>query len=229
MIIAHHLNKKFNQRHALQDVSFSIDQGEWVSILGSNGAGKTTLNRILSLLTRPTSGRAQVADLWLDKDPDQVRRRIGVVSHHPLLYTDLSVWENLHFYATMYAIDRPQERIAALLQQSGLYERRTDLVRSLSRGMQQRLALARALLHQPTVLLLDEPFTGLDVQACQFLTGIMQQAAQERITVLMTTHDVEYALANSQRLLVLVKGRLLLDKKSGLLGKTEIIQLMNEE
>ena len=226
MIVVNKLDKKFGALQALHDVSFELAQGQWAALLGPNGAGKTTLNRILAALARPSSGRAQVAGVWLDQHPEQAREKIGVVSHQPLLYGDLSAWENLKFYAAMYAVDRPDERIAGLLQQTGLWPRRGDLVRTFSRGMQQRLALSRAMLHQPRVLLLDEPFTGLDVNATQLLTDFMQQAIHEQVTVLMTTHDVEYALTYSQRILVLVNGHLRLNQESASLQPDQVADLL---
>lgn len=229
MIIAQQLCKKFGSQVALDKVSFEIRQGQWVALLGANGAGKTTLNRILALLTRPSAGKAQVAGLWLHEQPDRVRQRIGVVGHHPLLYGDLSALENLTFYASMYGLAQPQDRIRFLLHQTGLDNRREDLVRTFSRGMQQRLALARAMLHQPSVLLLDEPFTGLDVHAGKLLTEFMVQAVQQQVTVLMTTHDVDYALAHTHKVLVLVKGRLLLDRDSHQVQAAQIAGLLQEQ
>ena len=228
MIQASNLGKKFGPLQALADVSFDLAQGEWAALLGPNGAGKTTLIRILAALTRPNSGRACVAGVGSDENPDAIRRRIGVVSHQPLLYGDLSAWENLKFYASMFGVSQPTERIETLLTQTGLWLRRQDAVRTFSRGMQQRLALARAMLHEPSVLLLDEPFTGLDVNAAGLLTDFMEQAIRRHVTVLMTTHDVEYALNHSQRILVLVKGRLLLNEASGETTSAQVAELLLE-
>jgi heme exporter protein A len=229
MIVSQGLSKSFGTLQALAEVDFHIDQGQWVALLGPNGAGKTTLNRILAGLARPTAGRAQVADVWLHERPDQVRERIGVVSHHTLLYGELSALENLNFYAAMYGVPHAKDRIEQLLQQVGLWQRRHDAVRTFSRGMQQRLALSRAMLHQPTVLLLDEPFTGLDINATRLLTEFVQHAIADRVTVLMTTHDVDYALAHSQQVFVLRQGRLVLNQASPQLSVGDVTDLLEEQ
>ncbi len=228
MIIAQGLWKKFGSLDALYDVSFEIGQGQWATLLGANGAGKTSLSRILAALSRPSAGRACVAGSWTDEKPEQVRERIGVVSHHTLLYDDLSAVENLKFYAAMYRVRQADERIADLLNQIGLWTRRKDPVRTFSRGMQQRLALARAMLHEPLVLLLDEPFTGLDIHAGRLLTHFMEQAVQQNVTVFMTTHDVEYTQAHSQRTLVLVQGRLCLNEESHKVAVGQVLDLLRE-
>lgn len=228
MIIAQGLWKKFGSLYALRDVSFEIGQGQWATLLGANGAGKTSLSRILAALSRPSAGRACVAGSWLDEKPERVRKQIGVVSHHTLLYDDLSAVENLKFYAAMYRVRQADERIADLLNQIGLWPRRKDPVRIFSRGMQQRLALARAMLHRPSVLLLDEPFTGLDVHAGRLLTRFMEQAVQQNVTVFMTTHDVEYAQAHSQRTLVLVQGRLCVNEESHRIAAAQVLDLLRD-
>ncbi|HPN34103.1 MAG TPA: heme ABC exporter ATP-binding protein CcmA [bacterium] len=228
MIIAQGLCKKFGSLYALRDVSFEIGQGQWVALLGANGAGKTSLSRILAALSRPSAGRACVAGQWVDEKPELVRERIGVVSHHTLLYEDLSAVENLKFYAAMYRVRQAEERMAELLNQVGLWTRRRDPVRTFSRGMQQRLALVRAMLHEPSVLLLDEPFAGLDVHASRLLTHFMEQALQQNVTVFMTTHDVEYAQAHSQRTLVLVQGRLRLNEASRQIAAGQVLDLLRD-
>jgi heme exporter protein A len=187
------------------------------------------LNRILAGLARPTAGRAQVADVWLHEQPDTIRERIGVVSHHTLLYGELSALENLNFYAAMYGVPQARDRIEQLLQQVGLWPRRHDTVRTFSRGMQQRLALSRAMLHQPRVLLLDEPFTGLDINATRLLTEFVQRAIADHVTVLMTTHDVDYALAHSQQLFVLRQGRLVLNQACAELSAGDVTHLLEEQ
>lgn len=229
MIVSQGLSKSFGTLQALAEVDFHIDQGQWVALLGPNGAGKTTLNRILAGLARPTAGRAQVADVWLHEQPDTIRERIGVVSHHTLLYGELSALENLNFYAAMYGVPQARDRIEQLLQQVGLWPRRHDTVRTFSRGMQQRLALSRAMLHQPRVLLLDEPFTGLDINATRLLTEFVQRAIADHVTVLMTTHDVDYALAHSQQLFVLRQGRLVLNQACAELSAGDVTHLLEEQ
>ena len=229
MITSRDIRKSFGPLQALKGISFTIAEAELVALLGANGAGKTTLLRILSGLARSTSGDAEVAGFNVRKTPQQVRRRIGVVSHQTFLYEDLSAGENLRFYGQMYGVAGLQERIGELLQMMELWPRRNDLVRTFSRGMQQRLALARAMLHRPAVLLLDEPFTGLDVHAIELLTRFIEKAISERVTVLMTVHDPDYALAHSQRLLVLHRGLLAIDQPAARINRGDILPLFAEK
>jgi heme exporter protein A len=162
MIEVKKLVKRFGLKTVLRGVDFHVERGEFVALLGPNGAGKTTFLRILSTLARPSLGEVKVAGYRLPHEAAQVRARLGVVSHMPLLYGDLTAAENLEFYARMYGITNYQPRITEVLNLVGLESRRHDLVRTFSRGMQQRLAIGRAVLHDPEVMLFDEPYTGLD-------------------------------------------------------------------
>jgi heme exporter protein A len=216
MIQVQDLVKSFGPRTALAGVDLSVAAGEFVTLVGPNGAGKTTLLRILATLTRPTSGTLRIAGLGLAQAGEEVRRRIGFLSHRTLLYGDLTAEQNLNFYARMYDLDEPDRgrtRVAGLLEQVGLAARRHDLVRTFSRGMQQRLSVARAVLHRPQVLLLDEPYTGLDPNAAQVLTDLLTELAGEGCTVLLTTHNLERGLTASRRVAVLVRGRLVYDER----------------
>jgi heme exporter protein A len=206
------LYKSFGHRVALAGVSLSAEAGEFVTLVGPNGAGKTTLLRILATLSRPTSGTVRIAGLDAGKAGEDVRRRIGFLSHRTLLYEDLSAEQNLRFYARMYNLDDASVRVTALLERVGLADRRHDLVRTFSRGMQQRLSVARAVLHRPQVLLLDEPYTGLDPDAAQMLTDLLADLAGEGCAVLMTTHNLERGLAAGDRVLVLAQGRIVYDE-----------------
>ncbi len=188
-------------------------QGEFVTLVGPNGAGKTTLLRILAALTRPTSGTVRIGGLDPRRDGPEVRRQIGFLSHRTLLYGDLTAEQNLRFYARMYDVEEAAARIAHLLERVGLADRRHDLVRTFSRGMQQRLAVARAVLHHPRLLLLDEPYTGLDPRAAQTMTDLMRELAGEGCTILMTTHNLERGLAVGQRIVVLARGRVVYDER----------------
>lgn len=222
MINVQHISKRFGDKQALRDISFSINKGEYVALLGVNGAGKTTLIRILSTLSKPTSGTVEVAGFSSKKNPQKVREQIGIVSHHTFLYDDLSAEENLRFYANMYGVPNPADRITELLKQVNLNSRRYDLVRTYSRGMQQRLALARALLHQPNLLLLDEPFSGLDVNASSMLTDLLKNFITAESTVLITTHDLKFALSMAHRVLVIQNGIIVLDGKSSELSEDQL-------
>jgi heme exporter protein A len=173
MIEVRHLVKTFGVKPVLRGLDFNVDPGEFVALLGPNGAGKTTFLRILATLSRPKMGEVRVAGYSLPAQAAAVRQRLGVVSHQPLLYGDLNAEENLQFYARMYALVDFESRVKNVLKMVGLYRRRRDLVREFSRGMQQRLAIARAILHDPQILLFDEPHTGLDQDASAMLDGLL--------------------------------------------------------
>jgi len=220
MIEVRGLVKSFGSKVALEGLDLDVAEGEFLTLVGPNGAGKTTLIRILATLTRPTRGSVRVAGCDLAKQGAEVRRRIGLASHQTLLYGDLSAEENLRLYGRMYEVPDLEEGITALLQRVDLDHRRHDLVRTFSRGMQQRLSLARALLHDPAILLLDEPYTGLDQHAAEVLRevlvtlssslsppklGGMKGGARSR-TVLMTTHNLERGLELCDRAAILVNG-----------------------
>jgi heme exporter protein A len=213
VIEVRNLVKSFGPRSALAGVDLSVEAGEFVTLVGPNGAGKTTLLRILATLTRPTSGTLRIAGLDPAQAGDGVRRCIGFLSHRTLLYGDLTAEQNLRFYARMYDLDGSSARIQDLLVRVGLAARRHDLVRTFSRGMQQRLSVARAVLHQPQVLLLDEPYTGLDPNAAQVLTDLLTELAGEGCTVLLTTHNLERGLAAGRRVVVLAQGRFVFDER----------------
>ena len=200
------LAKSFGGHTALQDVSLTVAEGEFLTMVGPNGAGKTTLLRILASLSRPTSGEAWVDGWNLVGSATKVRQCIGFISHQPLLYGDLTAEENLRFYGRMYGLPDLPARVGEVLEQVGLLARRRDPVRTFSRGMQQRLAIARAILHRPAVMLLDEPYTGLDQQAAVMLDEVMRAAGIVSRTVLMTTHDLDRALAMSDQIAILSSG-----------------------
>jgi heme exporter protein A len=206
MIEVHRLVKRFGVKVVLRNLEFSVEEGEFVALLGPNGAGKTTFLRILSSLSRPTLGVVQIAGYSLPHQAAAVRRKLGVVSHMPLLYGDLTAEENLAFYGRMYGVDRIAERIIEVLEMVGLSGRRRDLVRTFSRGMQQRLAIGRAILHHPEVLLLDEPHTGLDQDACVMLDDVLRQVAARGQTIVMTSHDLARAADLAGRFDVLSRG-----------------------
>lgn len=206
MIEARRLLKRFGPKVVLRNLDFAAQAGEFVALLGPNGAGKTTFLRILSSLSRPTLGQVSIAGYQLPHHAAAVRQRLGVVSHLPLLYGDLTAEENLRFYGRMYAIRDLDARISAGLESIGLAARRKDLVRTFSRGMQQRLAIARAVLHDPDVLLLDEPHTGLDQDACAMLDDVLRRVAAQGRTVVMTSHDLARAADLANRFDVLTRG-----------------------
>jgi heme exporter protein A len=206
MITVKKLVKRFGLKTVLRGVDFEVQPGEFVALLGPNGAGKTTFLRILASLSRPSLGEVKVAGFSLPKEAASVRARLGVVSHLPLLYGDLSAEENLRFYGRMYGIVDLEPRITAVLEMVGLDTRRKDLVRTFSRGMQQRLAIGRAVLHDPEVMLFDEPYTGLDQDASLMLDEVLKTVAAEGRTVVMTSHDLARAEELATRFDILSRG-----------------------
>ena len=190
MIEVRKLVKRFGLKTVLRGLDFKVEAGEFVAILGPNGAGKTTFLRILATLSRPALGDVRIGGYRLPQQAAAVRRRLGVVSHLPLLYGDLTAEENLRFYGRMYGVPHLDKRIAEVLEMVGLATRRRDLVRTFSRGMQQRLAIGRAVLHDPEVMLFDEPHTGLDQDACTMLDNVLREVAVRGRTVVMTSHDL---------------------------------------
>ena len=206
MITVKKLVKRFGIKAVLRGVNFSVQPGEFVALLGPNGAGKTTFLRILASLSRPTLGEVNVAGYHLPKEAAAVRARLGVVSHLPLLYGDLSAGENLQFYGRMYGIPNLEARITEVLEMVGLENRRRDLTRTFSRGMQQRLAIGRAVLHDPEVMLFDEPYTGLDQDASSMLDEVLKTVAARGRTVVMTSHDLARAEDLATRFDILSRG-----------------------
>lgn len=206
MITVKKLVKRFGLKTVLRGVDFEVQPGEFVALLGPNGAGKTTFLRILASLSRPTIGEVKVAGFRLPNEAAAVRARLGVVSHMPLLYGDLSAEENLRFYARMYGITNYELRITEVLEMIGLDNRRKDLVRTFSRGMQQRLAIGRAVLHDPDVMLFDEPYTGLDQDASTMLDDVLKTVAAQGRTVVMTSHDLARAEELATRFDILSRG-----------------------
>jgi len=208
MINVRGLVKSFDDHLVLQGVDLDVGRGECVALVGPNGAGKTTLLRILATLSKPTAGNVRLVGIDLANSATEARRHIGFLSHQPLLYDDLSCEENLRFYGRMYDVVDLHERILLLLHQVGLARSRHDLVRTFSRGMKQRLAIARTFLHDPPVLLLDEPYTGLDRQAADMLDAVLRDVGLSSRTVLLTTHSLERGLSVSRRVVLLVRGKI---------------------
>ncbi len=208
MITVKKLVKRFGPKTVLRGLDFEVESGEFVALLGPNGAGKTTFLRILASLSRPAMGEVQIAGFFLPGQASAVRRRLGVVSHLPLLYGDLTAEENLRFFGRMYAVTDLNARITEVLEMIGLAPRRRDLVRTFSRGMQQRLAIGRAVLHDPDVMLFDEPHTGLDQDACVMLDTVLQEVAARGRTVVMTSHDLARTADLASRFDVLSRGKI---------------------
>lgn len=202
------LSKRFGAVLALDGVGLRVGVGEAVALFGPNGAGKTTLLRILGLGLRPGAGWIRVAGLDPQRDERAIRRRIGVISHQSFLYDDLTARENLQLFARLYAVPEPTRRSDELLARFELEHRAHDRVRELSRGLQQRLALARALVHDPAIVLLDEPFSGLDPHAAEVLRNTLHGLRGRGRTFLLVTHDLQQGLELAERWIVLARGRI---------------------
>ncbi len=205
------LEKLFGYRQALRGVTLDIEQGQVVALVGPNGAGKSTLLRILATLMRPTRGRCAINGIELPDGAMEARCAIGYVGHQTLLYDDLTVRENLRFYARLYALDNIDAQIAQAAERTGVDKRLDDVTRTLSRGYQQRAALARALLHHPNVYLYDEPYTGLDQNSMGLLDSLFAQARAEGASVLFSTHDFPRGLAIADRAIILRNGKVVYD------------------
>lgn len=228
MIQVTKLTKRFGLKTILRNLDFQVSRGEFVALLGPNGAGKTTFLRILASLSRPSYGTVKVAGYSLPKESAQVRAKLGVVSHMPLLYPDLTAEENLQFYARMYGITNYQNRITEVLELIGLENRRKDVVRTFSRGMSQRLAIGRAILHEPEIILFDEPYTGLDQDASEMLDDVLRTVASHGRTVVMTSHDLIRAEALATRFDVLSRGIITASIKRDELQKDGLINFYKE-
>jgi heme exporter protein A len=224
MITVRNLSKRYGYRLALQGVSLRVRTGEVVALLGPNGAGKSTLLRILATLARPTAGHVELAGFRLPAEASGARAALGFLGHQPLLYGELSAQQNLEFFARLYGLPHPAARIAELLEQLGLDHRRSEPVRGFSRGMQQRLALARALLHEPRILLLDEPHSALDRQMAAELDAILRAAAKGGAAVLVASHDLNRVQGLAQRVEILDKGRLVASKSLRRGGRSLLAQ-----
>jgi heme exporter protein A len=203
------LTRRYGERVALADVTIALAQGETLAVLGRNGAGKTTLLRVLATLLLPHGGIVRVLGLELPHEAHVLRARVGMLGHETLLYRDLTARENLIFYARLYGLSTADARIAELLEQTGMTTRADEPVRNLSRGMSQRVAVCRAVLHRPELLLLDEPHAHLDPEAAALVEPLIGRAS--KTTRVLVSHDVERALDEADRVLGLRDGRAVVD------------------
>ncbi len=200
------LTRRFGSRKAVDDVSFELPRGAFLAVFGPNGAGKTTLLRTLATLARPSAGTVEVAGFDVRENPDEVRSAVGLIAHEAMLYPDLTALENLLLYARLYGVEDPERRAIELLDAVGLKSRRLDRVRTFSRGMTQRVAIARALINDPEVVLLDEPYAGLDPHAAEIFDDLVEGMRADR-TFVMVSHDFERGCALADHALVMAKGR----------------------
>ena len=211
------LTKSFGTRQALRGIDLEIESGKSVVIFGPNGAGKTTLIRTLATIMNPSSGNILVDGLDLKNNAGEIRRKIGIVTHQTLLYNNLTAYENLEFYGRMFDVPELKKRIEELVSLVGMTTRVHDRVSTLSRGMQQRISIARALLHKPTLLFMDEPETGLDQEAIPLIWDPAPDETGRKRTIILTTHNMERGFELGERMLILDKGKIVYDCVRGVL------------
>jgi len=214
MIEVSRLWKSYGPVDALRGIDLKIEKGEFLTVFGPNGAGKSTLLKILSTIIRPTSGKVYTDGVDISSVNEDARRRIGVISHKAFLYGNLSAKENLLFFGRLYDLADLEKRIDELLAEVGLAHRANDMVRTFSRGMLQRLTIARAIIHNPAIILLDEPYTGLDQHAARMLTNLLKKLHTQDKTIVMTTHDITNGLEISDRIVIQILGRIVFEDRS---------------
>ena len=201
------LTKSFGDHHALRGIDLRVSQGEHLVIFGPNGAGKTTLVKILSTLAKPSSGNVWLDGIDIRDEAAEIRRKISLVGHQTFLYDDLTIYENLKFYGKMYDIADLEKRIREVISWVQLESRLHDRVGTLSRGLQQRASIARAVLHNPSILFLDEPEVGLDPHASTVIRDVLGSINSGSRTVVMTTHNLERGLELSDSVIILDRGK----------------------
>jgi ABC-type multidrug transport system ATPase subunit len=202
------LTKSFNNKLALRGIDLEVRRGESVALFGPNGAGKTTLIKVLATIINPSSGKVLFDGMSLKNSANEIRRRIGVVTHDTFLYNNLTAYENLEFYSRMYDVPRHKDRLQEVAAMVEMTARLHDRVGTLSRGMQQRISIARSLLHRPDVMLLDEAETGLDQQTISMLWEALANEGEKKRTVILTTHNLERGLELGERMVILDKGKI---------------------
>ena len=228
VILAQGLVKSFGGRPVIRKLSLTLKAGETLVVIGHNGSGKTTLIRLLAGLTRPSAGVIHIHGLRQGPNAISVHRSIGVVSHNTFLYRDLTAAENLRFYGRLYDVSDLNTRTETLLEQFSLTGYRNAPVRTLSRGTQQRLSIARALLPDPTLILLDEPDSGLDPQSIEMLPRLLALAGSDDRTTLLTTHNLELGLSLADRVAILARGRLAWEQDATALTMAELRDAYND-
>ena len=208
VVATDNLSRAFGTRRAVDGVTLSVASGEALALFGPNGAGKTTLLRMLGGLLRPTSGKARIGDVPLPGGPD-VRRKIGVISHQSLLYDALTARENVEFAARLYRVPDAAARSTEALERMRILDRADTPVRALSRGLKQRVSVARAVVHSPSVILADEPFTGLDVAGAKALASLLTELRDAGAALILVTHNIEEGLGLATRAAIMDRGKLI--------------------
>ncbi len=202
------LTKFFDNHPALDGIDLTVEPGKTLAIFGPNGAGKTTLIKILASIMKPSAGKVFINGFDIKHNAEDIRSQIGIVSHQTFLYSNLTAYENLLFYSRMYDVADFKQRIYQVVSMVGMQLRMHDRISTLSRGMQQRLSIARCLLHKPSIILLDEPETGLDQQAISMLWGALKEDDVKKRTIVFTSHSLERGLNACDKLIILNKGKI---------------------
>jgi len=215
ILIANGITKSFGRLKVLNGIDLTIDRGDRYILFGSNGAGKTTLVKILSTILPADSGDLTIFGRKIKKPSKDVKTLIGFMSHEPYLYNELTAWENLNFYASLYSVKDKEEQIKNLLNEVGLSHRLNDRIGSFSRGMKQRLSIARTILHSPDIIFLDEPYTGLDIRAQEILNNIIIRLNNEGKTFFLITHDINRGCEIASRRGLLSQGKIVYEDYGG--------------
>jgi heme exporter protein A len=224
-ILAEGLTRSFGNLKALRGIDLQLKRGRFLTIFGPNGAGKTTLIKVLATVLSPSSGRLEIMGLNAKNGGDTLRHRLGLLSHNTFLYPHLTPYENLKFYGTMYGVGDLADRSEEVLREVDMWERRHQPVGTLSRGLQQRAAIARAIIHNPEIIFLDEPFTGLDQQAAQKFRLLLDKLRPGLRTMVMSSHNIQQGLEMGQEVAILVRGRIVYQAASNQLARDDFEQL----
>ncbi len=227
-IEARGVSKLFGERHALRGIDLKVSRGEHLVIFGPNAAGKTTLLKILSTLVKPSSGSVRLDGIDIRDKPAQIRRKISLVSHQTFLYDDLTIYENLKFYGKMYDVPNLEQRIQDVIAWVQLESRINDRVGTLSHGLQQRASIARAVLHNPSILLLDEPEVGLDPHVRSVISDVLGSINSDIRTVVMTTHNLERGLELGDRVIILDRGKIVYQATKDEIGTLDFQQVYEQ-
>jgi ABC-type multidrug transport system ATPase subunit len=214
ILVAKDIKKSFGRFQVLKGINLIINRGDRYVLFGSNGAGKTTLVKIISTLLPADSGELTLFGKKIEGSMKDIKATIGFMSHEPYLYNELTAWENLDFYASLYSVKNKKERIENLLKEVGLYYRSHDRTGSFSRGMKQRLSLARAILHDPDLIFLDEPYSGLDINAQEILNDLIIQLNQSGKTFFCITHDISKSFEIATKGGILSNGQVVYEAES---------------
>jgi heme exporter protein A len=228
-IEARGLVKKFGHKTALRNVDIVLTEGDSLALFGPNGAGKSTLIQVLCSLLQPTSGSVRIAGYEARRDREALHQIIGLIGHQTFLYPDLTASENLKFYGAMYGVPRLNDRILEVLDLVGLSDFRKDVVQNFSRGMQQRLSIGRAIIHDPIIIFLDEPFTGLDQQGSEDFKKLILQFRDQGKTMIMASHHLHLGLELCDRAAILKSGRIVYLQDVARISKNDFKQIYSQQ